>query len=177
MKKFRKSIVESMKLSKIHEYGFYSAYGRLERSLNTMEKEGDVAEALAVEYLKKRGLLGASYETNAVIELRNILIETDIIDHTNKIIYEVKSRKLYETGKSEIRKKWHLFQHQRGRTPYVHYKFYGIVVTKQPNGSLRVHRPNTFANATYNHEKQVADMQKFYDLLSEYKKIKRPKKP
>lgn len=169
MLKFRKSIVESIKMPYIEKYGFYGAYFRLETSLNRMQKEGDAAEALALAYLKKHKMLGEQHETNAVLELKNIKIEADIVDHDNKIIYEVKSRKLYEVGKREIKKKWNLFQHQKHTSKYEEYKFHGIVVTKNENGTMKVNRPNLFLNSTYNHEEQNARMQEFFSLVTEYK--------
>lgn len=176
MLKFRKSIVESIKMPYIEKYGFYGAYFRLETSLNRMQKEGDAAERLALEYLKKRKMIGENFETNAILELKNIKIEADIVDHDNKIIYEVKSRKLYETGKREIKKKWNLFQHQKRFSQYENYKFHGIVVTKEENGTLKVNRPNQFLNSTYNHEEQHARMQEFYKLVTTYKNHPQTKK-
>lgn len=174
MAKFRKSIVESMKMAKIEQYGFFSAYYRLEKSLNSMEKEGDVAEALALQYLIDNQIIGEHYELNKVIELRNIKMEADIIDHENKIVYEVKSRKLYDVGRSEIRKKWNLFQHQKGNSFYAVYKFQGIVVTKEANSVLKVHKPNLFLNAKYNHALANEKMQSYFKLLNEYKTIAKP---
>ncbi|MGL4663277.1 MAG: hypothetical protein ACRCV7_06320 [Culicoidibacterales bacterium] len=176
MLKFRKSIVESIKMPYIEKYGFYGAYFRLETSLNRMEKEGDKAEELALEYLKLKNIISENYETNVILELRNIKIEADIVDHDNKVIYEVKSRKLYEAGKREIKKKWNLFQHQKEQTPYQNYKFHGIVVTKNENGTLKVNNPNLFLNSTYNHADQHARMQEFFTLVNTYKNHPQTKK-
>lgn len=169
MFKFRKSIVESIKMPYIEKYGFYGAYFRLETSLNRMEKEGDKAEQLALEYLKLKGIISDDYKTNVILELRNIKIEADIVDHENKIIYEVKSRKLYETGKREIKKKWNLFQHQKESSAYNDYQFHGIVVTKNEKGTLKVNNPNLFLNSTYNHGEQDERMNEFFKLVSLYK--------
>lgn len=176
MLKFRKSIVESIKMPYIEKYGFYGAYFRLETSLNRMEKEGDVAEALALKYLQDKNIISSDYQTNVILELRNIKIEADIVDHGNKVIYEVKSRKLYEAGKREIKKKWNLFQHQKRETQYNDYKFHGIVVTKNENGTLKVNKPNLFLNSTYNHVEQHARMQEFYKLVNTYKNHPQTKK-
>lgn len=176
MLKFRKSIVESIKMPYIEKYGFYGAYFRLETSLNRMVKEGDKAEELALEYLKLKNIISENYDTNVILELRNIKIEADIVDHDNQIIYEVKSRKLYEAGKREIKKKWNLFQHQKEQTPYQNYKFHGIVVTKNENGTLKVNNPNLFLNSTYNHAEQHARMKEFFSLVHTYKNHPQTKK-
>lgn len=176
MLKFRKSIVESIKMPYIEKYGFYGAYFRLETSLNRMKKEGDKAEELALEYLKLKDILSDDYATNAILELQHIKIEADIVDHGNKIIYEVKSRKLYEAGKREIKKKWNLFQHQKQNSSYHDYQFHGIVVTKSENGTLKVNKPNLFLNSTYNHVDQQARMQEFYTLVNTYKNHPQTKK-
>ena len=67
--KYRKSIVKSMDEKFVMKYGFEDSYRRFERSINRMDKEGDLAEELAVKYLKEKGLLSDNIRVNAVIAL------------------------------------------------------------------------------------------------------------
>jgi hypothetical protein len=99
-----------------------------------MDKEGDLAEELAIEHLKKNKLLSENYRTNAVIALNTIKIEADIIDYDNKIIYETKSRRNGELAKKAVKQKWNVFQYDKKGSIYQEYDFKGIVVANYDIG-------------------------------------------
>lgn len=132
--KYRKSIIKSMDEKFVKKYGFEDSYRRFERSINMMDKEGDLAEELAIEHLKKNKLLSDNYRTNAVIALNTIKIEADIIDYDNKIIYETKSRRNGELAKKAVKQKWNVFQYDKKGSIYEQYEFKGIVVANYEVG-------------------------------------------
>ncbi len=173
-KMYRKSIIEAMDFEKTKKYGFDTAYFIFERSINKMEKEGDEAERLALEYLKEKGLLGKEYSENRVIALKNIKIEADIIDYTNKIIYETKSRKTGKLSKQAVIKKWKVFEYDRKGSNYENFEFKGILVANYANGK-KVKGILDFKDRKFDDTKVKEDFDKFYKKLEELKKIEKVK--
>lgn len=174
-KMYRKSIVEAMDIEKTKKYGFDTAYFIFERSINRLEKEGDEAEEMAVEYLKEKNLLSNNYSTNRIIALKNIKIEADIIDYDNKIIYETKSRKTGKLAKQAVIKKWRVFEFDKKGSIYQNFQFKGIMVANYNNGK-QVKGIVHFENKKLDDTKIKAEFEKFYIKLEELKKIKKEKK-
>ncbi len=173
-KMYRKSIIEAMDFEKTKKYGFDTAYYIFERSINRMEKEGDEAERLALEYLKEKGLLGEEYSENRVIALKNIKIEADIIDYTNKIIFETKSRKTGKLSKQAVIKKWKVFEYDRKGSNYENFEFKGILVANYASGK-KVKGILEFKDRKFDDTKVKEDFDKFYKKLEELKKIEKVK--
>lgn len=171
VKKYRKTIVEAMDPKFVEIFGFDRSYFVFERSINKMSKEGDLAEELALQYLKDKGLLGTEYRTNQVITLRNIKIEADIIDYDNKIIYETKSRKNREVAKKACKEKWRWFQFEKDKSYYRNYTFKGIVVENQEAGP-KVIGINSFEKAIVDQQKMQKKIDNYFATLNELKKIK-----
>ncbi len=171
VKKYRKTIVEAMDPKFVEIFGFEKSYNVFERSINRMAKEGDVAEKMAVEYLKQKNLLSDNYRTNQVITLKNIKMEADIIDYDNKIVYETKSRKLREAAKKACKEKWVLFEYDKTNTRYHDFKLKGIIVENQEMGP-KIIGISDFRNTTLNREKTKIKMDKYYVRLAELKAIK-----
>ncbi len=172
--KYRKSIVKSMNESFVKKYGFEDSYHRFERSINRMQKEGDVAETLALNYLKDNNLLSDNYRENAVIALGSIKIEADIIDYDNKIIYETKSRKSGELAKLACKQKWFVFEYDKKGSIYENYEFKGIVVANYETGQ-KLKGIVDFKNNTFNEEKQRKDFEEHFNRIEYFKSIKRSK--
>lgn len=170
-KKYRKSIVESMKAEKVSLYGFEDSYRRFERSINNMSKAGDEAERLAVEYLKEKNLLSENYRTNQVIALHRIKIEADIIDYDNKIVYETKSRRNGELAKRAIKEKWRTFEYDKLKSNYHDYKFIGIVVANYETG-IQVKGLATFEKSKINIAKMDESFANHFTKIEQLKKIK-----
>ena len=173
--KYRKSIVKAMKEDKVSLYGFEDSYRRFESSINRMEKEGDAAELLAIEYLNERSLLSTNYRANKVIALGTIKIEADIIDFDNKVVYETKSRKNGEAAKNAIREKWRIFEYDKIGSNYSDYTFVGIVVANYEAGK-KVKGLAHFKNSTINQEKMKLSFQSHFDRIEELRKIVPKKK-
>lgn len=173
-RKYRISIIEAMEPKKIEKFGFELSYTIFERSVNRLEKSGDLAEQKAFEYLKQKKLLSANYCLNKVIALGNIKIEADIIDFDNKIIYEVKSRTKYEASKKAIRDKWMVFEYDKARSNYRDFEFKGIIVVNE-NSIPSVKRVYEMRNSKVNKEKLDRKFNNYYALLEEYKKITKKK--
>ncbi len=171
VKKYRKTIVEAMDPKFVEIFGFEKSYNVFERSINRMAKEGDVAEKMAVEYLKQKNLLSNNYRTNQVITLKNIKMEADIIDYDNKIVYETKSRKLRDAAKKACKEKWVLFEYDKTNTRYHDFKLKGIIVENQETGP-KIIGISDFRNTTLNREKTKLKMDKYYVRLAELKAIK-----
>jgi len=150
-RKYRISIVESMSDEKVIQYGFEKSYFLFEKSINTMQKSGDVAEKAAVEYLRKQKLLSDNYSTNRVITLNSIKIEADIIDYDNQIIYETKSRKTGLQAKMAIKKKWAIFEYDKKHSRYENFQLKGIVVSNYENG-MKIKGIAHFDNDKHNKE-------------------------
>lgn len=172
--KYRKSIIKSMNENFILKYGFEDSYRRFERSINRMEKEGDIAEEMAIEYLKEEKKLGENYRTNMVIALNTIKIEADIIDYDNKIIYETKSRKNGILAKKAIRQKWNVFMFDKDGSNYENFKFYGIIVANYEIGP-KVKGIANFDHVKFDKERLSEEFEKHYKRVEEFKKIKRSK--
>ncbi len=171
VKKYRKTIVEAMDPKFVEIFGFDKSYFVFERSINRMSKEGDLAEELALQYLKDKGLLGEEYRTNQIITLRNIKMEADVIDYDNKIVYETKSRKNREVAKKACKEKWRWFEFEKGKSHYRDYQFKGIVVENQEEGP-KVIGISTFPNATVDNTKMQLKLDKYFATLEELKAIK-----
>ncbi len=172
IKKYRKTIVEAMDPKFVEIFGFDKSYQVFERSINRMEKEGDVAEQMALEYLQAKNILSENYRTNQVITLKNIKMEADIIDYDNKIVYETKSRKLRDAAKKACKEKWVLFEYDKLNTRYSDFKFKGIIVENQEAGPKLI-GISDFRNSKVNRDKTKLKMDKYYVRLNELKKIKR----
>lgn len=172
--KYRKSIVKSMNEDFVKKYGFEDSYRRFESSINRMSKEGDVAEELAIKYLKSKGLLSDNYRENAIIALNTIKIEADIIDYDNKIIYETKSRKSGELAKLACKQKWYVFEYDRQGSIYEEYEFKGIVVANYETGQ-KVKGIVSFDPERFNSEKQERDFKEHFKRIEYFKSIKRSK--
>ncbi len=172
--KYRKSIVKSMDESFVRKYGFEDSYRRFERSINRMQKEGDEAELLALEYLKERNLLSDNYRENAVIALKTIKIEADIIDYDNKVIYETKSRRSGELAKMACKQKWYVFEYDRRGSRYEDFEFKGIVVANYETGK-KVKGIVSFDPNKFNSTKQEREFKEHFDRIEHFKGIKRSK--
>lgn len=170
--KYRKSIVESMSEEKVLQYGFDRSYKVFERSINNMQKEGDSAELMAVEYLKEKKMLSENFRTNQVIALNRIKIEADIIDYDNKIVYETKSRKTGELAKNAIKDKWRTFEFDKNFSNYQDYKFVGIIVANYPDGQI-VKGLATFDNSKIDHEKMEEKFSKHFKRINHFKGLKK----
>lgn len=170
--KYRKSIVESMQEKYVKKYGFEDSYRRFELSIKNMEKEGDKAEEMAVEYLKKLNLLSKNYQLNRVIALDTIKIEADIIDYDNKIIYETKSRKTGELAKRAIKQKWDIFQYDKNHSNYQDYKFYGIIVANYHRGPS-VKGIAKFENTIFNPKRLELSFENHHAKVNYFKSVKR----
>ncbi|MFV0288271.1 MAG: hypothetical protein ACK5HR_02290 [Mycoplasmatales bacterium] len=175
IKKYRKSIVEAMDEEKTKKYGFEKAYFIFERSINRLVKEGDEAEAMAVEYLKQKNLLSSNYSLNRVIALNTIKIEADIIDFDNKIIYETKSRRTGKLAKQAVIKKWRVFEYDKYNSNYENFQFKGIVVANYEDGK-QVKGIVNFENKKLDNTHVKQDFEKYYAKLEEFKLIKREPK-
>lgn len=171
-RKYRISIVESMKEEKVKKYGFERSYFIFERSINNMEKEGDVAEKAAIKYLKKHKLLSNNFSTNRVITLNSIRIEADIIDYDNKIIYETKSRKTGIQAKMAIKKKWAVFQYDKQGSRYQNFTLVGIVVSNYDSG-MKIKGLAKFDNDTYNKELIKKKFDRHFEKIATLRKIKK----
>lgn len=172
--KYRKSIVKSMGDDFVLRYGFEDSYRRFEGSINRMQKEGDVAEELAVKHLKELGVLSNNYKTNAVIVLNTIKIEADIIDFDNKIVYETKSRRTGELAKKACKQKWNIFQYDKVGSFYENFDFHGIVVANYEQGQ-QVKGIAKFEKSTFNSEKMQESFENHYNRVEHFKKLKRSK--
>ena len=172
--KYRKSIVKSMDEKFVMKYGFEDSYRRFERSINRMDKEGDLAEELAVKYLKEKGLLSDNIRVNAVIALNTIKIEADIIDYDNKIIYETKSRRNGELAKKAVKQKWNIFEFDKKGSIYENYEFKGIVVANYEEGPV-VKGIASFDSSKFNRDRQVESFKKHYEKVEFLKSVKRSK--
>lgn len=170
IRKYRKSIVESMCDEKVKKYGFDESYFRFEKSINRMSKSGDEAEKLAVEYLIDKKILSSNYRTNIVIALNKIKIEADIIDYDKKIVYETKSRKTGEIAKMAIKEKWRTFEFDKINSNYEDYTFVGIVVANYDTGK-KVKGLAKFENSTYNSEKMENDFKKHFERIKRFREI------
>lgn len=171
-RKYRISIVESMKEAKVLQYGFEKSYFLFERSINRIPKEGDVAEAAAVEYLKKRGMLSENYATNRVITLNSIRIEADVIDYDKKIVYETKSRKTGIQAKMAIKKKWAIFEFDKKYSRYQDFKFVGIVVSNYENG-MKIKGLATFEKDIFNRQQVQKKFDDHFKKIEEFRKLKK----
>lgn len=171
-KKYRKSIIEAMDREKTEKYGFETSYYIFERSINQMEKAGDEAEKMALEYLRKKQLLGKNYSTNLVIVLNRIKIEADIIDYDNKVIYETKSRKTGKLAKQAVIKKWKTFEYDKKNSNYEFFKFKGIIVANYDSGK-KVKGIVDFENKKLDDTKIKEEFSRYFDKLNELKKIKK----
>ncbi len=171
VKKYRKTIVEAMDPKFVEIFGFDKSYNVFERSINRMAKEGDVAEKMALNYLKERAILSDNYRTNQVITLKNIKMEADIIDYDNKIVYETKSRKLRDSAKKACKEKWVLFEYDKHNTRYNDFKLKGIIVENQEAGP-KIIGISDFRNSKVNQEKTKLKMDKYYTRLNELQQIK-----
>lgn len=168
-KKYRKSIVEAMDEEKTKKYGFEKAYIIFENSINRLEKEGDSAEHLGVEYLRKRKLLSDNYRTNKIIALNTIKIEADIIDYDRKIIYETKSRKTAKSAKQAVIKKWKTFEYDRKGSNYENYQFIGILVANYENGQV-VKGLTNCTDRTLDDTKIKEEFKRYFEKLNRFKK-------
>ncbi|MDL2211534.1 hypothetical protein LJB88_01510 [Erysipelotrichaceae bacterium OttesenSCG-928-M19] len=171
-RKYRISIVESMKEAKVRQYGFEKSYFLFERSINHMPKEGDVAEDAAVKYLQKRNLLSDNYSLNRVITLNSIRIEADIIDYGNKTIYETKSRKTGIQAKMAIKKKWSLFQYDKKNSRYHDFKFIGVVVSNYDNG-MKIKGLAHFKNDRLDRENTKKKFDAHFERIEYLREIKK----
>lgn len=171
-RKYRKSIIEGMDEKKIPKYGFEKSYMIFERSINRLAKSGDAAEEMALAKLKEYNLLSDTYRCNQVITLGNIRMEMDIIDYDNKIAYEVKSRRQYQSAKVDIIKKFKLFEYDKINSPYKDYKFKGIIYLNSDGGS-RFSKILEFENKKINRDEIKKKMDKYFIRLKELKKIER----
>lgn len=175
VKKYRKSIVEAMDEEKTKKYGFEKAYFIFERSINRLQKEGDEAEQMGVDYLKSKGLLSDNYSLNRVIALNTIKIEADIIDFDNKIIYETKSRRTGKLAKQAVIKKWKVFEYDKKNSNYENFKFKGIIVANYENGK-KVKGLVDFEKKELDDTHVKKDFEKFYEKLEQFKLIQKEKK-
>lgn len=148
-RKYRISIINSMKETKVLEYGFEKSYFLFEKSINKLSKSGDYAEKCAIEYLIQNKILSENFATNKVITLNSIRIEADIIDYDNKIIYETKSRKTGIQAKMAIKKKWAIFEYDKHHSRYQDYTFKGIVVSNYEDG-MKIKGIADFSNDQFN---------------------------
>ncbi|MEG0364747.1 MAG: hypothetical protein RR543_05270 [Erysipelotrichales bacterium] len=148
-RKYRISIVESMREDKVRQYGFEKSYYLFERSINKVAKSGDQAEKEAVQYLKNNNLLSNNYSLNRVITLNSIRIEADVIDYDNKVIYETKSRKTGIQAKMAIKKKWAIFKYDKHHSRYQDFEFVGIVVSNYESG-MKIKGLAKFDKESYN---------------------------
>lgn len=171
-RKYRISIVESMSEDKVLKYGFEKSYLIFERSINNMAKAGDVAEKIALKYLKDKKLLSTNYSVNRVITLNTIRIEADIIDYDNKIIYETKSRKTGIQAKMAIKKKWAVFEYDKKNTRYQDFVFKGIVVSNYDNG-MKIKGIADFSNDNMDQEKVALKFKKHYDRVQQLRKLRK----
>ncbi len=172
--KYRKSIVKSMDDKFVKKYGFEDSYFRFERSINFMSKEGDLAEELALQYLKDNNLLSDNYQVNRVIALKTIKIEADIIDYGNKIIYETKSRKNGDVARKAIKQKWNVFEYDRAGSVYNDYEMNGIAVANYEQGPV-VKGVVRFDRAKFNPERQDKAFKEHYDKVEHFKSLARSK--
>lgn len=172
--KYRKSIIKSMDDKYVKRLGFDESYRRFERSINKMDKEGDEAEQLAIEYLKEKNVLSNNYRTNLVIVLNTIKIEADIIDYDNKIIYETKSRRSGELAKKACKQKWNIFQYDKAGSNYEDYEFHGIVVANYDQGKI-VKGVAKFENSKFDPLKMEKTFQEHYKRVEYFKSLKRSK--
>lgn len=171
-RKYRISIVESMKEAKVLQYGFEKSYFLFERSINHIPKEGDIAEAAAVDYLKKKNMLSNNYATNRVITLNTIRIEADVIDYDNKVVYETKSRKTGIQAKMAIKKKWAIFEHDKKQSRYQDFKFVGIVVSNYESG-MKIKGLATFEKDIYNKEQVQKKFDDHYKKIDSFRTLKK----
>lgn len=169
-RKYRKSIIEGMKSEKVKKYGFEKSYIIFENSINRLEKAGDEAERMAIEYLKDRDMLSKNYSTNRVISLGTIKIEADIIDYDNKVIYETKSRRTGHLAKQAVTQKWKTFEYDKKRSGYQNFEFRGIIVANYDHGKV-VKGVVTFENKVLDETKIKQDFIKYFERLRELKKI------
>lgn len=174
-RKYRISIIEGMKDEKVKKYGFERSYIIFEKSINRLQKEGDEAEEMALQYLQEQGLLGENYSTNRVIVLGSIKIEADIIDYDNKIIYETKSRKTGKLAKQAVIKKWKIFEYDKANSLYKDFQFKGIVVANY-NAGKKVKGIVHFEDKTFDPSKVKDHFDRYFERLSELKKITKEKK-
>lgn len=171
VKKYRKTIVEAMDPKYVEIFGFDKSYFVFERSINKMAKEGDVAEALALKYLKDNEMLGKDFRTNQIITLRNIKIEADIIDYDNKIVYETKSRKQRDVARKACKEKWRWFEYEKAKTRYADYQFRGIIVENQETGPKLI-GISGFEKASVDPVKMEQKITKYFATLKELQAIK-----
>jgi len=169
-RKYRISIVESMSDEKVLQYGFEKSYYLFEKSINRMQKSGDVAEQAAINYLLKQNLLSDNYKTNRVISLSTIKIEADIIDYDNKIIYETKSRKSGLQAKMAIKKKWAIFEFDKENSRYHDFTLKGIVVSNYDNG-MKIKGIADFTNDTHNRELVKAKFDSHYKRIEKFRNM------
>lgn len=172
---YRKSIVEAMSEEYVIKYGFEDSYRRFERSINNMSKEGDEAERLALDYLKKRDLVSSNIRTNQVIALKSIKIEADIIDYDKKIVYEIKSRKSALQAKKAIKEKYRLFEYDKKHSNYQNYEFHGIIVENRETTKV-VKGIAKFEHTNINDEIMKQVFEKHIELVNYYKNIPRSEK-
>lgn len=170
-RKYRISIVESMKDAKVIQYGFEKSYYIFERSINKLSKEGDKAECEAVKYLVKNNILSNNYSLNRVITLNSIRIEADIIDYDNKIIYETKSRKTGISAKMAIKKKWAIFEYDKQHSRYQDFKLVGIVVSNYENG-MKIKGLANFDNDTYNKNQISKKYEDHFNRVAYFRSLK-----
>lgn len=175
VRKYRKSIVESMDPKFVQVFGFDKSYQIFERSINKMEKEGDLAEELALQHLIDKNILSENYRTNQVITLGRIKMEADIIDYDNKIVYETKSRRNAEVAKKACKEKWRLFQADKSKSRYSGFELNGIVVENTDEGPI-VHGVVDFSKAKYDEQKMEEKFTKYFETLNSLKAIKRDQK-
>ncbi len=171
-RKYRISIIEAMEPNKIEKFGFELSYIIFERSINKMEKAGDLAEQMALDFLRDKKIISDNYRLNKVIALGNIKIEADIIDYENKVIYEVKSRTKYEASKKAIKDKWMIFEYDKANSIYSNFEFKGMIVVNESSGP-DVKRVYDMRNSKVNIDKMEKKFNNYYDLLSKYKQIKK----
>ena len=172
--KYRKSIIKSMDEKFVKKYGFEESYRRFERSINMMDKEGDLAEELAIQHLKDNNQLSDNYRTNAVIALNTIKIEADIIDYDNRIIYETKSRRNGELAKKAVKQKWNVFQYDKDGSIYQNYEFKGIVVANYEAGPT-VKGVATFDASKFDRKRLEESFLKHYEKVELLRSVKRSK--
>lgn len=171
-RKYRKSIIESMDEEKIKKYGFEKSYMIFENSVNRLEKSGDIAEKMAVEYLKEKDMLSKNFSLNRVISLGKIKIEADIIDYDNKVIYETKSRKNGHLARQAVIQKWKVFEYDKKNSGYEKFKFVGIIVANYEAEKV-VKGLVLFDDKKLNPAKVEKDFEKYFQRLKILKKIKK----
>lgn len=172
--KYRKTIVMEMDEKFVKKYGFENSYFRFERAINNMPKEGDEAEDIALNYLKKKNIISENYSLNRVIALGRIKIEADIIDYDNKIVYEVKCRKDYDSAKSSIKKKWATFEYDKANSTYAGFEFQGIAVIRGKNG-MEFAGVIKYNGKFSNYPKLDLEFEKYFERLNYFRSLKRSK--